>query len=77
MKTWIDSDLQLRRQMIANIADEQNLQSVTIEKDWWVTMTLKALFETSCCEYHVHYVDYSRLLPENISFLPPDSLLQD
>ena len=51
MKTWIDSDLQLRRQMIANIADEQNLQSVTIEKDWWVTMTLKALFETSCREY--------------------------
>ena len=51
MKTWIDSDLQLRRQMIANIADEQNLQSVTIEKDWWVTMTLKALFETSCREF--------------------------
>ena len=26
--------------------------------------------------YHVHYVDYSRLLPENISFLPPDELLK-
>jgi len=27
--------------------------------------------------YHVHYVDYTRLLPTNISFLPPESLLQD
>ena len=27
--------------------------------------------------YHVHYVDYSRLLPENISFLPPEKLLKD
>ena len=27
--------------------------------------------------YHVHYVDYSRLLPENISFLPPEALLKD
>ena len=27
--------------------------------------------------YHVHYVDYSRLLPENISFLPPETLLKD
>ena len=27
--------------------------------------------------YHVHYVDYSRLLPENISFLPSEELLKD
>ena len=27
--------------------------------------------------YHVHYVDYNRLLPENISFLPPAELLKD
>ena len=27
--------------------------------------------------YHVHYVDYSRLLPENISFMPPKALLKD
>lgn len=51
MKTWIDSDLQLRRQMIANIAQEKNIEAATIEKDWWVTMTLKALFQTACHEY--------------------------
>ena len=27
--------------------------------------------------YRVHYVDYSRLLPENISFMPPEALLKD
>lgn len=51
MKTWIDNSLQLRRQMIANIAAEKNIEASTIEKDWWVTMTLKALFQTSCREY--------------------------
>ena len=51
MKTWFDSDLQLRRQMIANIAQEKNIESATIEKDWWVTMTLKALFLASCHEF--------------------------
>lgn len=25
----------------------------------------------------MHYVDYSRLLPESISFLPPDHLMND
>ena len=51
MKTWIDNSLQLRRQMVANIAAEKNIEASTIEKDWWVTMTLKALFQTSCSEY--------------------------
>ena len=51
MKTWFDSDLQLRRQMIANIAQEKNIEAATIEKDWWVTMTLKALFLASCHEF--------------------------
>ena len=27
--------------------------------------------------YHVHYVDYSRLLPQSISFLPPQALMSD
>lgn len=36
MKTWFDSDLQLRRQMIANIAQEKNIEAATIEKDWFV-----------------------------------------
>ncbi len=30
MKTWIDSDLQLRRQMIANIAQDKNIEAATI-----------------------------------------------
>lgn len=51
MKTWIDNSLQLRRQMVANIAAEKNIEASTIEKDWWVTMTLKALFQTSCSQY--------------------------
>ena len=51
MKTWFDSDLQLRRQMIANFAQEKNIEAATIEKDWWVTMTLKALFLASCHEF--------------------------
>lgn len=51
MKTWIDSTIQLRRQMIANISTVKNIEAGTIEKDWWVTMTLKALFQTRCHAY--------------------------
>jgi len=37
-----------KRVIIANIANQSGLSSIAIEKDWWVTMVLKALFDSSC-----------------------------
>ena len=30
---------------------KMNFNTNVVEKDWWVTMVLKALFQTSCAEY--------------------------
>ncbi len=49
MSKWINLDLAERRIILQSVEDEEKLQQVAaIEKDWWVTATLKALFQTSC-----------------------------
>lgn len=44
MSKWIDTDLQSRQLMIRHIADERHFADSAAEKDWWVTMCLKAIF---------------------------------
>lgn len=44
MSKWIDADLQSRQLMIRRIADERHFADSAAEKDWWVTMCLKAIF---------------------------------
>ena len=34
MKTWIDNSLQLRRQMVANIAAEKNIEAINAEYEY-------------------------------------------
>ena len=34
--------------MLQQVADSVHLPDYAVEKDWWVTMALKALFETDC-----------------------------
>ena len=49
MSKWIDLDLAERRVILQSVEDKEKLQQVAaIEKDWWVTAVLKALFQTSC-----------------------------
>jgi len=49
MSKWIDLDLAERRVVLQSVEDKEKLQQVAaIEKDWWVTAVLKALFQTSC-----------------------------
>ena len=37
--------------MLQHVADSIHLPDYAIEKDWWVTMVLKALFETDCAPF--------------------------
>jgi len=46
MKRWIDAKLLERKFMLQQTAAKENLPEYAVEKDWWVTMTLKALFNT-------------------------------
>ena len=47
------SDLSREQQLrlLDQLKEQVHFTPQIIEKDWWVTMTLKALFETSCHEF--------------------------
>lgn len=51
MRRWIDATLPERKLMLQRTANKEGLPEYAVEKDWWVTMTLKALFNTSCGKY--------------------------
>lgn len=51
MTTWIDLELLERKVILQQVAEREHLPEYAIEKDWWVSMTLKALFQTSCKDY--------------------------
>lgn len=49
MSKWIDLNLAERKVILQSVEDKEKLQqAAAIEKDWWVTTVLKALFQTSC-----------------------------
>ena len=51
MTKWIDKELLERRVILQQAAAGEHLPEYAVEKDWWVSMTLKALFQTSCKDY--------------------------
>jgi len=48
MNKWQNVDRQRRINIIENISKETSLSPASIEKDWWVTMILQALFRCDC-----------------------------
>lgn len=51
MTKWIDKELLERRVILQQAAAQEHLPEYAVEKDWWVSMTLNALFKTTCKEY--------------------------
>lgn len=50
-KLWLNNELVDRLAMLQQTeVDHTGINQVAIEKDWWVTVTLKALFQTDCHE---------------------------
>lgn len=50
-KLWLNNELVDRLAMLQQTeAAHPGINQVAIEKDWWVTITLKALFQTDCQE---------------------------
>lgn len=50
-KLWLNNELVDRLAMLQQTEIEHpGINQVAIEKDWWVTVTLKALFQTDCHE---------------------------
>jgi predicted nucleotidyltransferase component of viral defense system len=48
---WLEHNIDERKVMLQQVADSIHLPGYAVEKDWWVTMVLKALFETDCAPY--------------------------
>lgn len=40
-----------KRMLVAQTSERFGLPPQAVEKDWWVTMTLKGLFESSCRDF--------------------------
>lgn len=56
MKTWYQNSINDKRQMLDIVYDKEfgqqrGLSRAIIEKDWWVTITLKALFASSVKDF--------------------------
>lgn len=48
MSSWQNHSSDERIAMIQTVAQDHNIEDNAVEKDWWVTVVLKALFNTSC-----------------------------
>ena len=55
-KLWLNNEIVDRLAMLQQTeAGHPGVNQVAIEKDWWVTVTLKALFQTDCRAYSGAY----------------------
>lgn len=51
-KLWLNNEIVDRLAMLQQTeAEHPGINQVAIEKDWWVTVTLKALFQTDCRDF--------------------------
>jgi predicted nucleotidyltransferase component of viral defense system len=53
MNNWIKTPKKERIEILNRVAIISGLPNVAIEKDWWVMMTLRALFSCGCAPYMV------------------------
>lgn len=51
MSKWINASINERRVMLQTIAKNKGIVYSAVEKDWWVTLTLKALFSLPYSAY--------------------------
>lgn len=51
MSRWIDNQLADRLYMVNQVSEAKNIAPESVEKDWWVTMVLKAVFGMSMAKY--------------------------
>lgn len=50
---WLELTDEQRRTMVEQAAIRSGINAKAIEKDWWVTLTLKVLFQSSYAEFLV------------------------
>jgi predicted nucleotidyltransferase component of viral defense system len=53
MNSWIELTDKEKLEILSKVALSTGLPAESIEKDWWVTMTLQALFSCECADHIV------------------------
>ena len=53
MNNWIELTEKEKLEILSKVALSTGLPAESIEKDWWVTMTLLALFSCECADHIV------------------------
>ena len=48
MSNWQQLSVNERNAILQQVQDKEHINALAIEKDWWVTVILKALFQSSC-----------------------------
>lgn len=51
MSKWLDFTIDERKAMIQVVSEAKQIDEASVEKDWWVTAILYAIFKTSIGEY--------------------------
>ena len=49
---WLNLSPEGRLEVLTNVSEQINLSPNAIEKDWWVTMSLRALFSSFARQLH-------------------------
>jgi len=49
-RNWIYLPLEEKQTILANVAEEKGIDDNAVEKDFWVSMVLKAIFGLPCCK---------------------------
>ena len=50
---WLNLSKEERLEVLTNVSEQKNLSPHAIEKDWWVTMSLRVLFSCECANHIV------------------------
>lgn len=50
MSIWQKQSLSDRKGLLQRTEEKEKVKAIAVEKDWWVTVLLKALFQTSCSD---------------------------
>jgi hypothetical protein len=45
---WVQLSLEEKQTILANIAEEKGIDDNAVEKDFWVSVVLKAIFSLPC-----------------------------
>lgn len=51
MSKWIDYTIEERKAIVQAVSEEKQIDEASVEKDWWVTAVLYAVFHTSIGKY--------------------------